>query len=411
MVAVAHILCSLIVLLLILGGCAPSQPPSPLQPLAGTELPGFYDDQERGTLLRAIRESLQYLESIGPDRPLALGTGTVSSGRVAATLLFFQDLLEKTLTPAGLDRAIKEHFTVYRAAQPGTGKQQHPVLVTGYYQPVYAGSLTRTPIYRYPLYRIPNNLALQRLPGGEGRSIGRLEGDRLVPYWSRAEIENRHRLDGQELVWLRDPLDVFFLHVQGSGLIRLPDGAVRGVRYALKNGRPYRSIGKYLVDTGRISLEEASLDTIRAYLAAHPDMIREVLQHNPSYIFFDWNRDHQARGSLNRILTAGRSIAADQSYLPGGGLAFLVSRQPVVRNGRIIYWKSLHRFVLIQDSGSAIRGPARVDLFWGTGPEAGLAAGRMKEVGELYLLLLKQKPQPRVTSRRPNSAEQNTVDE
>lgn len=194
---------------------------------------------------------------------------------------------------------------------------------------------------------------------------------------------------GYEMVWLKDPFDAFVLHVQGSGLIRLQDGTVRGVHYAAKNGHPYHSIGKYMVETGRISLKQASLKTIREYLASHPDERSEILHHNPSFIFFDWTDTHGAIGNLGKELTAGRSIAVDQSCFPAGGLAFLQTRKPTRIDNEKVSWEPLRRFVVIQDTGSAIRGAGRVDLFWGTGDKAGFEAGQMKEKGTLYFLLIK----------------------
>jgi len=144
-----------------------------------------------------------------------------------------------------------------------------------------------------------------------------------------------------------------------------------------------------MVETGRISLEEASLATIRDYIANHPEERDEILYHNPSFIFFDWTKTHGAIGNLGKELTAGRSIAVDQGCFPAGGLAFLLSRKPTKANNQQIGWSPMRRFVLVQDSGSAIRGPGRVDLFWGTGSKAGFEAGQMKERGTLFFLIIK----------------------
>ena len=145
-----------------------------------------------------------------------------------------------------------------------------------------------------------------------------------------------------------------------------------------------------MVQTGRISLEEASMSTIRNYIDNHPAERQKILFTNRSYIFFNWSDGYGATGNIGLELTPGRSIAVDQSCFPAGGLAFLKSRQPVIRSGKIVAWNPVHRFVLIQDTGSAIRGAGRVDLFQGTGNQAGLVAGEMKEKGTLYFLLLRQ---------------------
>ena len=360
----------------------------PLVHLSEKESPDFIDDLDRASLSRSVDKSLAYLRRLPRDRQLNLGEHTVSAGRLVASLLVFRRLLATVKNNRALGLHISRYFDVYQAGGTGQYNPGRTMLVTGYYQPLFEGSLTRKPGYTYPLYEIPSNLVVRHVPGGK-QQVGRLENGTFRPYWSRGEIEKQAIASGHELVWLRDPLDVFILHIQGSGLIRLEDGTIRGIHFALKNGHPYRSIGKYMVETGKLKLEEASLDTIRGYLTAHPEERDEILHHNPSYIFFAWTDTHGAIGSLGEELTAGRSIAVDQSIFPAGALAFLRSRQPVIKDGRVVNWKPLHRFVLVQDKGSAIKGPGRVDLFWGDGREAGLAAGRMKQGGSLYFLLLK----------------------
>ncbi|WP_457573169.1 murein transglycosylase A [Desulfolithobacter sp.] len=365
-------------------GCAVQ----PIFPVAEKELPDFIDDLDRASLNQAVDRSLAYLRRLPRERQLNLGKHTVSAGRLVDSLLVFRQLLATVRNNRALALHVSRYFDIYQAGGTGRYNPGRTMLVTGYYQPLFEGSLTRKPGYTYPLYEIPSNLVMRHLADGK-REVGRLENGTFKPYWSRGEIEKQAIARGHELVWLRDPLDVFILHIQGSGLIRLEDGTIRGIHFALKNGRPYRSIGKYMVETGKMKLEEASLDTIRAYLTAHPEERDEIFHHNPSYIFFTWTDTHGAIGSLGEELTAGRSIAVDQSIFPAGALAFIRSRQPVVEEGRIVNWKPLHRFVLVQDKGSAIKGPGRVDLFWGDGREAGLAAGSMKQGGSLYFLLLK----------------------
>jgi membrane-bound lytic murein transglycosylase A len=192
------------------------------------------------------------------------------------------------------------------------------------------------------------------------------------------------------LVWLKDPVKAFFLHVQGSGAIHLPDGRLLRVGYAGKNGRPYRSIGQYLIEKGEIAPEAMSLQAIEAYLEEHPERIEEVLWHNESYIFFR-KIDKGPVGSISVVLTAGRSIATDPAFYPRGGLAFLKTQQPVLDDsGEVTGWKPLNRWVLNQDTGGAIKGYGRVDLFAGSGKEAEWVAGRLKHSGMLYFLVKKE---------------------
>ena len=259
------------------------------------------------------------------------------------------------------------------------------MLVTGYYQPHFAGSLTRTPPFLYPVYARPDSLVVR--DSGGRKTIGRLVDGVLRPFWTRREIERGNLLAGSEMVWLADPFDVCVLHVQGSAILHLTDGSRRGIHYAESNGRTYRSIGAYLVETGRMVLAEVTMDSIRDYLARHPEERDLILHQNDSFIFFHWTEAGPAVGSLGRPLTPGRSIAVDQHWYPPGALAYLESLQPVFADGMMTGWQRLQRFVSVQDTGSALIGPGRVDLFWGSGEHAGRAAGRMKEDGELYLLL------------------------
>ncbi|HEB69483.1 MAG TPA: transglycosylase [Desulfobulbus sp.] len=371
---------------LVLSGCGKT----PLLPVAPTKYPVFADDLEYADLDRAIEQSLIYLRKRPGSSRITIAGRSYPVDHLIRSLLFFRNLVADHPSPGLLNQQISTCFDIYQASGTDGYNPQRKMLVTGYYQPVFEGSLTAGGAYRYPIYGIPETLVLRHTPGSGRKQIGRLEGGRFLDYWTRAEIENDGRAAGNELVYLKDPLDAFLLHVQGSGLIKLPDGSIRGIHYAMKNGRKYKSIGKYMVETGRMTLAEASIDSIRSYLAAHPQEIPEILHHNDSFIFFKWTTTHGAIGSLGRELTAGRSIAMDQSRFPAGALSFLSSRKPILDNGHIAGWTSFGRFVLVQDTGSAIRGSGRVDLFWGTGKEAGLAAGRMKEDGTLYFLLLKE---------------------
>jgi membrane-bound lytic murein transglycosylase A len=273
------------------------------------------------------------------------------------------------------------------------------VLFTGYYEPLLEGSLERTGPYQYPIYGRPPDLleidlgAFKESLRGK-RIIGRLVGHRVVPYFSRAQIDGQGALNGRglELLWLRDPVDLFFLHIQGSGQILLPNGRRIHVNYAGTNGRPYRSIGRILIDQGAIPREQMSMQAIKAYLKAHPEEMEEILFANPSYVFFRIVKEGPL-GSLGVPVTPGRTIATDPRLFPRGGLAFIRARKPVTDGeGRILRWDRFSRFVLNQDSGGAIRGAGRVDLFCGSGPEAELTAGHLQHQGRLYFLLWKGSP-------------------
>ena len=351
----------------------------------------FTDDLEYHLLHKALQESLHYLRQRPPTAKFPLGILSCTANDLIRSLIFFDHLIKSRPSPKLLTLEITTFFDIYPAAGTPTITPPGRVLVTGYYQPVFPGSLVRKAPFLYPLYAIPGNLVLRRNHITASVQPGRFQGGRFVPYWTRKEIENRGVAKGSELVWLKDPFDAYLLHIQGSGLIRLRDGTLKGIHYAMKNGRPYRSIGKYMVQTGKITLQEAGIDTIRRYLNEHPEELHQILNTNQSFIFFQWATDHDAIGNLGRPLTGGRSIAVDQRCFPAGGIAFLQSRRPPTGQKDKKQWIALKRFVLAQDTGSAIRGPGRVDLFWGTGRQAGQAAGKMKESGKLYFLLLKKK--------------------
>ncbi|MGE5319391.1 MAG: murein transglycosylase A [Hyphomicrobiaceae bacterium] len=270
-------------------------------------------------------------------------------------------------------------------------------LITGYYEPLLKGDRVRTARARYPLYAAPDDLITVDLASvyPELKSLrlrGRLVGNKIVPYPTRKEIEmsaagNGNSFKGKPIAWADDPVDLFFLQIQGSGRIELPDGSHMRVGYADQNGYPYQSIGKLLVERGELKLEQASMQGIKDWGAKHPDKLPELLASNPSFVFFRELPDGLPGplGSLGVPLTGGRSIAIDPKYIPLGAPVFLATTQP---NSA----RPLNRLVMAQDSGSAIRGGVRADFFWGFGSKAGELAGRMKQRGRMWVLLPKDYP-------------------
>ena len=350
----------------------------------------FEDDLAGNRLQQAIQRSLNYLNKQPQDAQFSLNGQQIPVKRIIRSLNLLEKILRHDLSPREFQQEISRQFTLYQAAGLDKQTTQGQMLVTGYFQPVLDGSLIKKPPYMYPLYEPPPYLIVRSAKESGEKSIVRYDGEHFTDYWSRKDIDSRGKAAGSELVWLKDPLDVFFLHVQGSGLIRLTDGSVRGIHYATGNGRPYQSIGRFMVKTGKISLHNASMETIRSYVTNHPREQEKILFTNPSYIFFNWSRSHGAVGNLGQELTAGRSIAVDQTLFPAGAPCFLLTKEPVIAHNTLSSWRSVHRFVLVQDSGSAIKGTGRVDLFQGTGKQAGLAAGAMKENGTLFFLLARE---------------------
>jgi membrane-bound lytic murein transglycosylase A len=273
-------------------------------------------------------------------------------------------------------------------------------LVTGYYEPLLHGSRQRDERHRQPLYAPPDDLLTVDLAElypelKDKRVRARVDGKRVVPYWSRADIEaGRAALAGKELLFVDDPVEAFFLQIQGSGRVSLPDGSIVRVGYADQNGQPYRSIGRVLVERGELTLDRASMQGIKQWGRDHPEALPALLAENPSYVFFREVLPTPAaaidgpQGALGVPLAAGRAIAVDPRFIPLGAPVFVATTWPLTA-------RPLNRLMLAQDTGGAIRGPARADWFWGFGDDAAQQAGRMKQEGQLWLLWPKGTPLPK----------------
>jgi len=337
----------------------------------------FGPSGDKRSLLRAIDYSLQYLQT-----PKAIEDYTelnhpeITRDRVRRSLIRFRQILVSSRSAAELQRAVQREFTWYQSVG---NDGQGTVGFTGYFEPTYAGSRTRTAEYRYPLYARPADFE-----------------DWETPHPTRLELEGEDGLGwqsplrGTEIVWLGDRLEAFLVHVQGSAQIQLPNGQVMTVGYAGKTDHPYTSIGKELVNAGIFPLESLTLPKLIDYFHQFPEQMNEYLPRNQSFIFFKETQGQPATGNLSVPVTAGRSIATDKSLMPPGALALIQAPLPE-RNARGQLeptWVS--RFVLDQDTGSAIKGAGRVDVFMGTGREAGDRAGLTHSNGELYYLLLKR---------------------
>jgi membrane-bound lytic murein transglycosylase A len=355
--------------------------------------PTFQDDMDYDSLILAIERNLSYLERLDPYEIFQYGAHKFTCQQVRESQEFLLQLLRENPAQAHLNKEIRKHFRVYRAAgRVGNNK----VLFTGYFEPILDASLTRDETFKYPIYRRPDDLVKIDLSlfneRFRGESIvARITENKVLPYYSRYHIEVEKALEGRnlEIAWAKDLIDVAFLHIQGSGRLRLPDNTHVLVGYQESNGRPYRSIGRYMLDKGFMKPEEMSMQGIRSYLSQHLEVTEEVLNYNPSYIFFR-KVENGPLGNINVPLTPGRSLALDVRLFPKGALCFILCEKPQVSaQGDITGWRSFSRFVLNQDTGGAIKGAGRADLFWGNGPYAELAAGHMKHNGELYVLIKK----------------------
>jgi membrane-bound lytic murein transglycosylase A len=375
-----------------------SGPPTRLSFSEKESFYSFTDDSDIASLIVATDRSLAYFsrkqnaakDLLHPSHTVAEKFFDIT--RIHRSLLIFREILLNSSGGAEITRKVQESFTFWEISNHGRAR---PVLFTGYYEPIIEGSIEPQNEYPFPIYRLPDDLVdftstETPTPDGQDRRVVRLENGQAIPYYSRREIDSGKALQGKgyELAWLKDPWERFILQIQGSGQIRLPEGKVIRVGFAGSNGRPYRSIGRYLIEQGFISDKELSLRRIKDFLQQYPDLMEETFNVNERYVFFHMIEGGEGPiGSLGIPLSPGRSIATDQTVFPPGALAYIISRQPIFdEQGRFRGKKELRRFVLNQDTGVAMRGPGRVDLFLGSGADAGRAAGEMREEGSIYFL-------------------------
>jgi len=379
--------------LALLGACHPlpvkpeAPPAAPLPPLLRYEpaswssLPGWSSD-DIGAAWPAL------LTSCRAPRMAPVWTAFCGAAQgIAATDVAAQRaLIEARLKP----------WRMVTISQDGSKERREQGMVTGYYEPVVNGARKRGGAYQTPLYAVPDDLVSIDLgelyPQLKGERLrGRLQGKRVTPYPDRAQLADGKLLAGKEIVWLDSAADAFFLQIQGSGRVRLPDGTALRVSFADVNGQPYRAIGRYLVDKGELTVGEAALPNLKKWLAEHPERQQEVFNANPSVVFFQEEKlgdpNIGPRGALGYPLTAGRSMAVDPRLVPLGAPFYLATTHPLTR-------QPLARLMLGQDTGGAIRGALRGDFFWGLGAEAGEAAGAMREQGSFWLLWPADQPLP-----------------
>jgi membrane-bound lytic murein transglycosylase A len=297
----------------------------------------------------------------------------------------------QTLTadsPAHIRAYFESYFEPYKIVKRAGSAREETGLVTGYFEPILHGSRTPSARFVAPLYAPPPDLLIIDLaslyPELAGKRVrGRLEGNKVVPYYTRGQLPTDPALRGNEIVWIDNAFDAMMLEVQGSGRVQLPDGKVIRLQYADQNGQPYHSIGRYLVSTGALKVEQATIPGIRDWLVAHPERVHEVLDANPSVVFFNeaplGDPNLGPKGAQGIAVTAGRSIAVDPAWVPLGTPVFLATSLPDSGS-------PLQRLVIAQDTGGAISGAPRADYFCGSGPQAADLAGRMRQQGSLWLL-------------------------
>ncbi|PIS37732.1 MAG: hypothetical protein COT35_04450 [Nitrospirae bacterium CG08_land_8_20_14_0_20_52_24] len=385
-----------ILFLMILQGCIPLHPPKTSGiPFARTDAyPLMEDTGHLESIKSAVQNSLEAVSRLKPQDQVMIGNRSCTARDLQEALSSFLQILSDAKDASELNGRIRQAFDLYEV--PG------PILFTGYYSPLLQGSLKPTERFRYPLYRRPDDLITKNSPSCLG----------FIPFssakqghFTRKEIDTQGTLSGRglELLYLDDPVERFFLHVQGSGIIRLPDGSTVRVRYDGSNGRSYTSLGKVLINQGRLETHEVTLPTIKKYLRLHPGEQEEIMNRNERYIFFK-TTEAGPQGAGDMVLTPYRSLATDPAVIPTGSLCYYSARFPLFNQlGEINGWQERGGFAVSQDTGGAIRGHQRVDIFLGEGDSAAATAGHLKSGGKLYILLRKdQDPDP--------GAEMNTGD-
>lgn len=364
--------------------------------VAWSDMPGWQSDSLRNFWANFVRNCRGLMRPTGASltraaranprvwHPVCQAALNPATAPAASDAVAIRKFLQAYLTPWKLDAA--------------NGKMAQG-LVTGYYEPLVQGSRVRQGVYQWPLFAVPSDLLTVDLgalyPELAGKRVrGKLNGNRVVPYDSRSELNDPKR-QPPAIVWVSDPVDNFFLQVQGSGRVYLAQGPDAGqtirVAYANHNGHPYRSIGRWLADKGEISLAQASMQNIRAWAKKNPDRVQEMLNANPAVVFFREevivDPSEGPKGAYGIALGAERSIAVDPSYVPLGTPVYLMTTMPASK-------QPLDRLVFAQDTGTAIKGAARADFFWGFGEQAGALAGRMKQQGWMWLLWPKAAGEP-----------------
>ncbi|MDF1525210.1 MAG: MltA domain-containing protein [bacterium] len=367
-------LLSVTLIIVLVAACSwsprPEGPPvstPPLVPVDWNQVEGWLEDDPR-LVLDAFGQSCSTLRYRQQWQQVCAEVTTLSDGSEAEVRAFFEG-----------------RFTPYQLSQPDNNRVG---MVTGYYVPDLRGSREASPDYPYPIYRRPDDLLVIDLSDsypelGKYRLRGRLDEQRVVPYWDRGEIEgDRNPLEGNELLWVEDPVELFFLHIQGSGRILFEDGSRTMVNYADQNGHPYGSLSQWLIKRGIMTRDEMSMQNIKAWARDNPSQVADLLSTNPSYIFFrEAPSDTESPpGALGVPLTPGRSVAVDRQYTPLGAPVFLATTWPNTD-------RPLYRLMMAQDTGGAIKGPVRADFFWGMGDDAGNEAGRMKQPLKMWVLL------------------------
>lgn len=344
-------------------------------------------------LMNALEKSIAYYRKISPTTQFSFDTTTYSAHEMMMSLKLFQKIVEENAgSPKNFLQHLDDSFDVYESKNT-----KKSALITGYYAPVLSGSFVKTNEYTVPLYPMPQDLITARLKkfalAHSRHDIeGRLVGDEMIPYYTREQI-NAGALKEKPILYIHSKIDAFLLGVQGSGIIEV-DGKKYYVGYAGKNGQPYTSIGKVIYNEKLMDPDKINMQSIKAFLEQNSSLQDYILNQNKSYVFFKFNKQPGVFGSLGVALTAKASVAMDNDLMPKGALCYIKTSVPKKIDGLFVVPRSerepFEKFFVVQDTGGAITGGGRVDIYFGEGDEGLFYAGQTASRGEVYFLVAKK---------------------
>lgn len=384
---------------------APAAGPA-LTLVADDALPRFEESfKGKAGLIKAAKKAVKYLESLPPNKRIVIAGRDYFPAALADSAKEIAEIAATAKSADEFDARVRAGFDAFQSSGlDGQGR----VVFSSYYQPTLRASLKKAPGYAHPLYRRPPDMvevdlaSFGRNGGGDPVVLGRVGKDkRVTPYYTREEIDRRKALAGKglEVAWLKDPLDVMDLHVQGSGILKLASGKEVLVKYAGTNGRPFNSVGLTLVKSGVFARDEITFPKMRDYLRANPDAESWILSTNPRYTFFEvapLPEDGEPFGAAECSLVPARSIAVDPAYFPLGALAFFTTMSPQAdKTGRLLGQSPTARFAFALDTGGAIKSPGRIDIYAGHGAQAEATARGQWADGKLWFLVKKLPPRER----------------
>ena len=377
-----------------------------LKPVADDGLPRFAESfTARAGLIKAARKALKYLEGLPPEKTLRVADRNYAPAALIDSAKAIIEIAQTAKSSDELDRRVRQTFDVFASAgKDGQGR----VIFSSYFEPVLKASLKKAAGYPYPLYKRPPDMVEVDLASFDKKfanaepALGRVGKDkRVTPYPAREDIDRRKALAGRglEVAWLKDALEVMDLHVQGSGILKFASGKEVLVKYAGTNGRPYNSVGLALIRTGVFSRDEITHAKMHDYLRANPDAASWILSQNPRYTFFDVSplpEDGEPFGAADQSLVPARAIAIDPAVVPLGALTFFTTTSPLAdKAGRVLGQFPSARFAFALDTGGAIKGPGRVDIYAGHGAQAEATARGQWADGKLFILVKKLPPRER----------------